>query len=132
VSIEMDISVKFRLKNNRLPLEYRKSIISFYKNILSNYKDGKWKDKFYKNQDPIQKKFKTKNIHEIKPWMIDELDIKFNNNEVKKIIVTHYGIKFPVTIGCFYLKGNPVLLNFLHCSGMGSRTSSGFGHFKVI
>lgn len=55
--IKVKINVKFNLKNDKLPYEYRKAIISFYKNILSKYNDGEWKDKFYKNKNPIQKKF---------------------------------------------------------------------------
>lgn len=246
--IKVKINVKFNLKNNKLPYEYRKAIISFYKNILSKYNDGEWKDKFYKNKNPIQKKFaysfylpdakfledaielghnffylnistydyetgillynamlnqkdtefplafenamkiekinfqlnkpfnksnikirmlsplcvrehdketntdkyltfedenfinvlkntieyRTKDIPEIKPWMIEDLEISFDRKEVKKVITTHYGVKFPATIGCLNLKGHPYLLNYLYCAGIGSRTSSGYGHFKLV
>jgi len=245
----LKINVKFDLKNNKLSYEYRKAIISFYKNILSKYNNGEWKNVFYKNKNPIQKEFaysfylpgakflkneiitlehnffylnistynyetgillynamlnqretefplafentmkikrinfqpdksfnnsnikikmlsplcvrqhnkktnkddyltfededfvdtikksieyRTKDIHEIKPWMIENLEINFDKEKVKKIITTHYGVKFPVTIGSLCLKGHPDLLNYLHYAGIGSRTSSGFGHFKIV
>lgn len=244
----MKLSVKFNLENNKLPYEYRRTMISFFKHIFSEYQNGEYKDIFYNDKKSIRKdfaysfylpgakfledrielkknffklnistdnyktflllhnailkqkgkpyplpfgnnmraevpkilkdreiieseikirmlsplcvrrhnkesnkdiyltyidenfiealkdsiKYQTRDSHIITDELIDNLEISYNEKEVKRTSVAHYGIKIPVTIGCLYLKGNPVLLNYLYKFGIGSRVSSGFGHFEVV
>lgn len=53
--------------------------------------------------------------------------------EGKKVMVRHmYGQFFPVTIGYFYLQGNPYVLEQLVAMGIGSRRSQGYGMVQVV
>lgn len=50
----------------------------------------------------------------------------------KKTVVRFYEKQIECSLGEFMLKGDKDLLKWLHVSGMGSKTSSGFGKFKVL
>lgn len=50
----------------------------------------------------------------------------------KKVIISHYNIKFPTTTGTFMLSGPRDLLNKYYCSGVGDKHSQGFGNFNIM
>lgn len=50
----------------------------------------------------------------------------------KKIINRHYDLKLEVSVGCFEIEGNRLILNYLLKAGMGSRHSEGFGMFELV
>lgn len=43
----MKIILQFQLKNNKLPIDYRRVILSFFKKALSEIADGKYYEKYY-------------------------------------------------------------------------------------
>lgn len=43
----MKILLQFKLKNNKLPIDYRRVILSFFKKSLSEIADGKYYEKYY-------------------------------------------------------------------------------------
>lgn len=43
----MKILLRFILKNNKLPLDYRRIILSFFKRSLSAVANGKYYEKYY-------------------------------------------------------------------------------------
>lgn len=43
----MKINLQFQLKNNKLPIDYRRVILSFFKKALSEIADGKYYEKYY-------------------------------------------------------------------------------------
>lgn len=43
----MKILLQFMLKNNKLPIDYRRVILSFFKKALSEIADGKYYEKYY-------------------------------------------------------------------------------------
>lgn len=63
----------------------------------------------------------------------DEIDeIKVNPLSCKKIVVKHYGKYIDVTTGMFEIQANNKILQYLYNSGVGSRTSSGFGMIDLV
>ena len=52
-------------------------------------------------------------------------------NKSKEVKVLYYGHKVNGNIGKFLLKGKPTIINYLIQSGIGSRTSSGFGMIEI-
>lgn len=50
----------------------------------------------------------------------------------KRTVVTSFGGKINSSFGVFRIKGDPMLLNYLYCAGIGSRRSQGFGMFDVV
>lgn len=52
--------------------------------------------------------------------------------EAKKVIVSHFGLKLPVTVGYFILSGNRFTLQYLLDAGIGSRRSQGFGKIDKV
>lgn len=59
-------------------------------------------------------------------------NLKFESINCKKVVVKHYGIYVDVTCGTFSLSGNPLFLQYLYDSGLGSKTAMGYGMFNVI
>lgn len=47
----MKILLQFKLKNNKLPIDYRRVILSFFKKALSEIADGKYYEKYYFKQE---------------------------------------------------------------------------------
>lgn len=43
----MKINLQFQLKNNKLPIDYRRVILSFFKKALSEIAEGKYYEKYY-------------------------------------------------------------------------------------
>lgn len=63
----------------------------------------------------------------------DEVDaLLFNFEGLRKTVVPVYGIKIPVTIGTFIVKGNTQVLNLIKNRGVGQRRNSGFGTLEAI
>lgn len=50
----------------------------------------------------------------------------------KRTVVTSFGCKINSSLGVFRIKGDPMLLNYLYCAGIGSRRSQGFGMFDIV
>lgn len=50
----------------------------------------------------------------------------------KKVIVQAYGTNIPSSLGVFKLKGDIKTLEKLYLTGLGSKTSAGFGKFNII
>ena len=63
-------------------------------------------------------------------------DIYKNSNckllEGRKIVVKHFDLKFPITIGKFKVNAPKILLEELYRTGMGSRLSQGFGLLEYL
>ena len=52
--------------------------------------------------------------------------------EMKRTIIKNYGIKFPVSMGIFKVEGNKEILDYLYKSGIGSKSSAGFGMVDIL
>lgn len=86
--------------------------------------------------------FDEKGIEILKQNIIATLEEKFPKKyleelnfipfETKKIIVKFYSIRFPVTSGIFKVEGRKEILNYLYKTGVGSRSSAGFGMCEVL
>lgn len=59
-------------------------------------------------------------------------NIKFNPISLKKVVTLHYGIYIDVTVGMFELEADSRLLQYLYWTGLGSRTSAGYGMLDLI
>ena len=74
-----------------------------------------------------------KKLLEDLPYMKDKInELKFNFDGLRKIIISSYGIKIPVTIGEFIIQGNTEILNHILKNGIGSKRNSGFGLVEAI
>lgn len=60
--------------------------------------------------------------------------IKFSSKLIsgKKVIVKHFGLKFPVTNGIFEIQAPKVLLKEVYRTGLGSRLSQGLGMLEYL
>lgn len=104
--------------------------------------EGKRKnrDKYYTHLDPewinvlkdnMKFQLKDKFDYDIS-YDIDNLIINLDQSNLKRTVVTHYDIKFPVTIGTLHMTGNKELLKYFLLAGIGSRRPSGFGMLELI
>ncbi len=59
-------------------------------------------------------------------------NIKFTPIRCKKVLVKHYNVYVPTTVGFFKLEGDSKLLQYLYDVSIGSRHSSGFGMLEVV
>ncbi|MHC5218157.1 CRISPR-associated endoribonuclease Cas6 [Enterococcus sp. LJL128] len=59
-------------------------------------------------------------------------ELSFEPVKMKKTVVRFYERQIECSIGQFYLKGKPHLLNYLMQSGVGSLTGSGFGMCELV
>lgn len=59
-------------------------------------------------------------------------NVKFTPINLKKVVTLHYGIYIDVTVGMFELEADSRLLQFLYLTGLGSRTSAGYGMLDLI
>ena len=74
-----------------------------------------------------------KKLLEDLPYMKDKIkELKFNFDGLRKIVISSYGIKIPVTIGEFIIQGNTEILNHILKNGIGSKRNSGFGLVEAI
>lgn len=59
-------------------------------------------------------------------------DVNIEPISMKKVCVKHYGCVIPSSVGTMLISGRKSILNYLICSGMGSRRSSGFGMVELL
>ncbi|WP_163469551.1 CRISPR-associated endoribonuclease Cas6 [Fusobacterium sp. IOR10] len=86
--------------------------------------------------------FDEKGLKVLKKNLINNLSDKFPEKylkeiniypyEIKRTVVKNYGIRFPVSLGVFKMEGNKEILNYLYKTGIGSKTSSGFGMVDIL
>lgn len=58
--------------------------------------------------------------------------ISFIPKNIKKIVITHFGLKLDGMIGEFFLKGDSECLQLIYDIGLGARRNQGFGMLKLI
>ncbi|MDR2880249.1 MAG: CRISPR-associated endoribonuclease Cas6 [Fusobacteriales bacterium] len=96
------------------------------------------KDWYYSCNDMNFEKFLKRNLY-------NQLKNKFSENverdlenlairkmDMKKIIVTSYGIKMASSIGSFEMEGEQYILNEIYQSGAGSKKSLGFSMVDIV
>lgn len=86
--------------------------------------------------------FDEKGLKVLKKNLINNLSHKFPEKylkeiniypyEMKRTVVKNYGIRFPVSLGVFKMEGNKEILNYLYKTGIGSKTSAGFGMVDIL
>ena len=98
------------------------------RDIYYSYKDEKWLDVLKEN---MKYQLKDKFDYDIS-YDIDSMEIVAEEPFVKKTVVENYGVKFQVTLGRIYIKGEKELLGYLSKSGLGGKRSSGFGMLELV
>lgn len=83
----MKFCMRFKLKRNCMSIEYRKQFISFLKASLTNYKNGKYFDKYYQENNTSLKPFCLGAIFPAAKFNKDI--IEFNGNIVKLYFSTY-------------------------------------------
>ena len=104
--------------------------------VVRDHNKEKNKDIYYSVGD--------EKFEEVLNWLMKERfkrlgypeDIYKNSNckllEGRKIVVKHFDLKFPITIGKFKVNAPKILLEELYRTGMGSRLSQGFGLLEYL
>jgi CRISPR-associated endoribonuclease Cas6 len=59
-------------------------------------------------------------------------ELKFVPYEIRRTVVKNYGIQFPVSTGVFKVEGRREILDYLYKTGVGSKSSAGFGMVEVL
>ena len=96
-----------------------------------NEKKSEWYHDFDKDGVAVLKQNIVYNlINKFSKEKLEELEIK--PIDIKRTVVSFYGIKFPVTIGKILIKGDKEILNYLYKAGFGSKSSAGFGMLEVV
>lgn len=52
--------------------------------------------------------------------------------QCKKVVVKQYGVYVDVTVGTFWLEGDPELLQYFYQAGIGSKHSFGYGMLDIV
>ncbi|MDN5304615.1 MAG: CRISPR-associated endoribonuclease Cas6 [Fusobacteriaceae bacterium] len=99
--------------------------------IVIREKENQWYHEFDEKGIEILKKNTIFNLKEKFPEKYLN-EIQFIPLETKKIIVNFYNIKFPVTKGVIKVEGKKEILDYLYKTGIGSKSSAGFGMCEVI
>lgn len=122
----------FNIKNNQMKLIEVKEIHEKSINdncviiktlspiCLLDHEKGKHDQYYTINDENFFEKFKEKTSVEIQ--LLDS----------KKIVIQHYGIFIPCSVGTFILIGNQNKLMKLYRSGIGNKTGQGFGMIDII
>ena len=106
--------------------------------IVRDHHPESGKDWYYSCNDLNFEKFLKRNLY-------NQLKDKFSENvekdlenlsirkvDMKKIIVTSYGIKMASSIGSFEMEGEQYILNEIYQSGAGSKKSLGFSMVDIV
>ena len=106
--------------------------------IVRDHHPESGKDWYYSCNDLNFEKFLKRNLY-------NQLKDKFSENiekdldtlsikklDMKKIIVTSYGIKMASSIGSFEMEGEQYILNEVYQSGAGSKKSLGFSMVDIV
>lgn len=64
--------------------------------------------------------------------MKEKTDVIIKPIHCKKVLIRHYGIDIPCTLGTFIIAGPKEKLNKLYKSGIGDKTGQGFGMIEVV
>jgi CRISPR-associated endoribonuclease Cas6 len=83
----MRITLNLELKKNVMSIEYRREILSFIKASLTNYKNGEYFDKFYKENKPLMKPFSFAVMLSGAKFQANQIDI--NTNSIKVVFSTN-------------------------------------------
>ncbi len=59
-------------------------------------------------------------------------ELSFVPYEIKRTVVKNYDIRFPVSNGVFKVEGKKEILDYLYKTGIGSKSSAGFGMVEVL
>lgn len=62
----------------------------------------------------------------------EKTGLKIQPIDCKKVMVRHYNISIPTTIGTFIISGDSNKINKLYKSGIGNKTGQGFGMIDII
>lgn len=62
----------------------------------------------------------------------EKIGLKIQPIDCKKVMVRHYNISIPTTIGTFIISGDSNKINKLYKSGIGNKTGQGFGMIDII
>ena len=106
--------------------------------IVRDHHPESGKDWYYSCNDLNFEKFLKRNLYnqlkdkfsETVERDLDNLSIK--KLDMKKIIVTSYGIKMASSIGSFEMEGEQYILNEIYQSGAGSKKSLGFSMVDIV
>ena len=106
--------------------------------IVRDHHPESGKDWYYSCNDMNFEKFLKRNLY-------NQLKDKFSENverdlenlairkmDMKKIIITSYGIKMASSIGSFEMEGEQYILNEIYQSGAGSKKSLGFSMVDIV
>lgn len=103
--------------------------------LIAEHKKEKNKDWYYVLGE-------EKSLDVLKKNLSYNLSSRFSNNEIekleiipldiKKTVVSFYGLQFPASTGTFAIKGSKEILNHIYKSGFGSKKSIGFGCIDII
>lgn len=99
--------------------------------IVIREHDNQWFHDFDEKGIDILKKNTVANLSEKFPERYLE-ELKFIPFEIKRTVTKHYDIMFPVSNGIFKVEGRREILDYLYKTGIGSKSSAGFGMVEVL
>lgn len=99
--------------------------------IMVRSKSSIGKDWYYTNDDSEYNKILNRNLKTI--LNIDSEDdlIKVEFSKSRKVVVSFYEYKIPTDIGTLNITGSKKIIEYLYKTGLGSRTSCGFGMLDI-
>lgn len=90
-----------------------------------------WYHDFDEKGLKVLKKNLVNNLSEKFPVKYLE-EINIYPYEIKRTVIKNYGIKFPVSMGIFKVEGKKEILDYLYKTGIGSKSSAGFGMVDIL
>ncbi len=106
--------------------------------IVRDHHPESGKDWYYSCNDMNFEKFLKRNLYnQLKDKFSEKIEKDLENLSIrkvdmKKIIVTSYGIKMASSIGSFEMEGEQYILNEIYQSGAGSKKSLGFSMVDIV
>ena len=106
--------------------------------IVRDHHPESGKDWYYSCNDLNFEKFLKRNLYnQLKDKFSEKVEKDLENLSIrkvnmKKIIVTSYGIKMASSIGSFEMEGEQYILNEIYQSGAGSKKSLGFSMVDIV
>ena len=106
--------------------------------IVRDHHPESGKDWYYSCNDMNFEKFLKRNLYnQLKDKFSENVERDLENLAIrkmnmKKIIVTSYGIKMASSIGSFEMEGEQYILNEIYQSGAGSKKSLGFSMVDIV
>lgn len=90
-----------------------------------------WYHDFDEKGLKVLKKNLVNNLSEKFPVKYLE-EISIYPYEIRRTVIKNYGIKFPVSMGIFKVEGKKEILDYLYKTGIGSKSSAGFGMVDIL